>query len=116
MRWTKPRRSVAPASRRLSRGCPVPAVAAFTAAIFIASALLVYSSPEEKRISIYSKAANYSLPVLDRNGDEYIGLLEVFEPLGAVSAKASGTRWKFRYYDIESEFTAGSTHVRVQNS
>ncbi len=87
-----------------------------SAAILMASTLLLYSSPEEKRISLYSKAANYSLPVLDRNGDEYVGLLEVFEPLGTVSAKASGTRWRFRYYDIESEFTAGSTHVRVQSS
>jgi N-acetylmuramoyl-L-alanine amidase len=121
MRWSKPtpRRLVAPASRRLSRGRPVPAVGAllaFTAAIFLASALLLYSSPEEKRISIYSTAANYSLPVLERNGDEYIGLLEVFEPLGAVSAKANGSHWKFRYYDVESEFTAGKTRARIRGS
>src|ERR1700674_1764495 len=121
MRWSKPtpRRFVAPASRRLSRGRPVPAVGAllaFTAAILLASALLLYSSPEEKRISIYSTAANYSLPVLERNGDEYIGLLEVFEPLGAVSAKANGSHWKFRYYDVESEFTAGKTRARIHGS
>src|ERR1039458_8119078 len=113
MRWSKPRRVVAPAPRRQSRGRPVLAVGAFTAAIFLASTLLLYSSPEEKRISVYSNAANYSLPVLERNGDEYIGLLEVFEPLGAVSAKANGNRWKFRYYDVESEFTAGQTRARI---
>ncbi len=116
MRWSKSRRFVAPASGRLSRGRPVPAVAAFTAAVFLASALLLYSSPEEKRITIYSNAANYSLPVLDRNGDEYVGLLEVFEPLGAVSAKASGAHWKFRYYEMESDFTAGKTRARIRGS
>jgi N-acetylmuramoyl-L-alanine amidase len=116
MRWSKPHRLVALASRRRSRGRPVPAVAAFTAAVFLASALLLYSSPEEKRIAIYSNAANYSLPVLDRNGDEYVGLLEVFEPLGAVSAKAGGPHWKFRYYDIESDFTAGKTRARIRGS
>ena len=116
MRWSNPRRVVAPASRRLSLGRPVPAIAAFATAVFLASALLLYSSPDEKRITIYSNAANYSLPVLERNGDEYVGLLEVFEPLGAVSAKASGPHWKFRYYDIESDFTTGKTRARIRGS
>src|SRR5271167_2963741 len=100
MRWSNPPRSVAPASRRRSRGRLVPAVGAFTAALFLASALLLYSSPEEKRISIYSNVANYTLPIVERNGTDYVGLLEVFEPLGSVSAKAIGSRWKFRYNDL----------------
>jgi N-acetylmuramoyl-L-alanine amidase len=107
---------VAPASRRQSRRRLVRASGAFTAVILLASTLFLYSSPEEKRITIYSNAANYSLPVLERNGDEYIGLLEVFEPLGAVSAKASGGHWKFRYYDGESDFTAGTTRARIRGS
>jgi hypothetical protein len=116
MRWSKPRRPVAPASGRLSRERLVPAALVFTAAILLAFTLLLYSSPEEKRITIYSNAANYSLPVLERNGDEYIGLLEVFEPLGSVSAKANGPHWKFRYYDIDSDFTAGKTRARIRGS
>jgi N-acetylmuramoyl-L-alanine amidase len=84
------------------------------AAILLASTLFLYGSPEEKRISIYSNAANYTLPVLERNGDEYIGLLELFEPLGAVSAKASGAHWKFRYYDVDSDFAAGKTRARIR--
>jgi N-acetylmuramoyl-L-alanine amidase len=111
MRWSKPRRSLA--SSRLSRGRLVPV---FTATILLASTLLLHSAPEEKRISIYSNAANYALPVLERNGDEYIGLLEVFEPLGAVSARANGPHWKFRYYDVDSDFTAGKTSARIHNA
>src|SRR5579863_9209420 len=106
MRWSKERREPTPASRRPSRRRLVATVG-FAAAILLASTLLLYSAPEEKRITIYSNAANYSLPVLERNGDEYVGLLEVFEPLGVVSAKVNGPHWKFRYYDVESEFTAG---------
>ena len=119
MRWSKLRRLVAPASGRLSRGRLVRAaipLIGFTTAILLASTLLLFSSPEEKRISIYSNAANYGLPVLDRNGDEYIGLLELFEPLGAVSAKANGSHWKFRYYDVESDFTAGQARARIRGS
>ena len=116
MRWSKKRREVAPAFRRLSRGRLVRASAAFAIAVFLATTLLLHGAPEEKRVSIYSTAANYSLPVLERNADEYVGLLEVFEPLGTVSAKASGPHWKFRYNDVENEFTAGKTRARIHGS
>src|SRR5215471_8765807 len=52
---------------------------------------------DEKRITIYSTAANYSLPVVDHNSLDYVGLLEILEPLGQVSAKMDGHAWKFRY-------------------
>ena len=113
MRWSNKRRLIAPASRQQSRRRLVPAATAFAAAVFFASTLLLFSAPEEKRVTIYSNAANYSLPVLERNGDEYVGLLELFEPLGVVSAKVNGPHWKFRYYDVESEFTSGKTRARI---
>jgi len=116
MRWSSPAPWFlgVPTFRRLSQGRSVPALLAFMATIIMASALLLYSSPDEKRISIYSNAANYTLPVLDRNGADYVGLLEVFEPLGSVNAKATGPRWKFRYYNVESEFTTGKTRARIR--
>jgi N-acetylmuramoyl-L-alanine amidase len=118
MRWSKsaPRLLVAPASRRLSWEPAARPLLAFTAAILLASALLLSGSPEQKHISIYSNAANYSLSVLDRNGTDYVGLLELFEPLGAVSAKVNRTHWKFRYYDVESEFTVGNTRASIRGS
>jgi N-acetylmuramoyl-L-alanine amidase len=114
MRWSKTRRLGPP-----STGHPAStggALLTFAATIFLCSALLLSGAPEEKHISVYSTAANYSLPILDRNGDEYIGLLEVFEPLGSVSAKISGPHWKFRYYDVESDFTAGKTRARIHGT
>src|SRR5277367_6016594 len=123
MRWSNERRevalasrSVAPPSRQLSRGRLVRTAGAFAAAVVLATTLLVSGAPDEKRVTIYSTAANYSLPVLERNGDEYVGLLEVFEPLGNVSAKANGPHWKFRYYEVESEFTAGKTRARIHGA
>jgi N-acetylmuramoyl-L-alanine amidase len=116
MRWSNERRELAPTSGQLSRGRLVPAAGAFAAAVCLATTLLVFGAPEEKRVTIYSTAANYALPVLERNGDEYVGLLEVFEPLGKVSAKASGPHWKFRYDEVENEFTAGKTRARIHGS
>lgn len=69
---------------------------------------------EEKRISVYSTVATYSLPVVDRAGHEYVGLLEVLEPLGRVSAGISDNRWKLRYNDVDSEFVAGGTRAKIR--
>jgi N-acetylmuramoyl-L-alanine amidase len=51
---------------------------------------------------------------VQRDGHEYVGLLEVLEPLGRVSAKADGQRWHLRYNNVEGDFQVGKTRVRVQ--
>ncbi|MDP9160338.1 MAG: N-acetylmuramoyl-L-alanine amidase [Acidobacteriota bacterium] len=70
----------------------------------------------EKKITIYSSTANYSLPVTERNGLEYVGLLELLEPMGSVNAKASGQKWSLRFKDVKSEFTSGDTRARIQKN
>jgi len=71
-------------------------------------------SGEEKRISIYSSVATYTLPVIDRGSREYVGLLELLEPLGRVTSNAAGARWKLRYNNVDSEFVAGRTRCRIR--
>jgi N-acetylmuramoyl-L-alanine amidase len=80
---------------------------------FLASVLLLSGAPDEKRISIYSTVANYSLQVLERDGNDYVGLLEILEPLGQVSAKTEGQRWKLHYNDVDAEFTNEKKRARV---
>jgi N-acetylmuramoyl-L-alanine amidase len=77
---------------------------------------LASSSADEKRIAVYSTTANYSLPVLERGGRDYVGLLEILEPLGAVSAKTQGRRWKMRYKHVEGEFAGGTSHFRIRGN
>ena len=77
-------------------------------------ALLLFAAPE-KHLSVYSVAANYSLPLVQREGHDYVGLLEVLEPLGKVSAKADGSKWRLRYNNTQAEFQSGKTRARVQN-
>ena len=71
------------------------------------------SASGEKRISVYSGVASYSLPVFERSGHDYVGLLEILEPLGLVTAKTQGRRWKIRFRNIEGEFSAGKTQARI---
>ncbi|HZQ24432.1 MAG TPA: N-acetylmuramoyl-L-alanine amidase [Terriglobales bacterium] len=80
---------------------------------FLAFGIMVDAAGTEKKISIYSPASNYSLSVMDFNGIEYVGLLEVLEPLGTVSGKAQGRQWKFRFQRREAEFTVGKARCKI---
>jgi N-acetylmuramoyl-L-alanine amidase len=76
--------------------------------------LLVSAAPPEKHLSVYSTAANFSVPVVQRQGHDYVGLLELLDPLGTVSAKAEAARWRIHYNNILGDFTPGKSHARVQ--
>jgi len=80
------------------------------------SAILLSGAAPEKHLSVYSVAANYSLPLVQREGRDYVGLLELLEPLGNVSAKTEGSRWRLRYNSrVEGNFQIGKTHARLQD-
>ncbi len=76
--------------------------------------LLVAAAAPEKHLAVYSTAANYSLPVVQRQGQDYIGLLELLDPLGTVSAKSDPPRWRLHYNNILGEFTVGKSRSRIQ--
>lgn len=84
-------------------------------AILLATATLLSAAPidNEAHLSIYSPVAVFALPVLERSGREYVGLLELLEPLGRVSSQTDGRRWKLRYNAEEAEFVAGKTRARI---
>ena len=72
------------------------------------------TSADQKRLSIYSSVANYTLPVTDRLGREYVGLLEVLEPLGRISAQTEGQHWKMRFNNSDADFVAGRSRAKVR--
>jgi N-acetylmuramoyl-L-alanine amidase len=82
--------------------------------VLLFAVLLASAAPAEKHLAVYSTAANYSLPILQRQGHDYVGLLELLDPLGTVSAKAEPTRWRIHYNNILGDFTVGQVHARVQ--
>lgn len=106
MRWTSRAWGVAPL-------CAIT-VGLRLLAILVSLCLLLSATGPEKHLSVYSVATNYSLPIAQREGRDYVGLLELLEPLGKVSAKSDGQRWRFRYNNIDGEFQVGKTRARVQ--
>jgi N-acetylmuramoyl-L-alanine amidase len=87
---------------------------AWLIAALAVSALLLSGAAPEKHLSVYSVAANYSLPLVQREGRDYVGLLEILEPLGKVNARADGARWRLRYYREEVDFQSGKSQCRIQ--
>ncbi len=94
------------------RGFPSAGIAA--SALLIFAVLLVSGAAPEKHLSVYSSAANYSLPIVQRQGREYVGLLELLDPLGRVSAKTDLPRWRLHYNNVLGEFIVGKSHARIQ--
>ena len=116
MPWTRRFRVGAPSLRRPLRQETTPSRSkgwAFPVLILL-SAILLSSAAPEKHLSIYSVVANYSLILVQHDSRDYVGLLEVLEPLGKVSARTEGSRWRLRYNNVEGEFQAGKTRVRIQ--
>jgi len=79
-----------------------------------ASTLPLAGAPQEKHLTIYSLAANYSLTLVQHGGRDYVGLLEVLEPLGPVSMRTDGQHWHLRYKSVEGDFTQGKERYRIQ--
>jgi N-acetylmuramoyl-L-alanine amidase len=112
MRWTSTQGSagVPPAQRtRIVMAC-----GAFVICLILACAILVAGAPPDKHLTVYSVAANYSLPLVQREGRAYVGLLEVLEPLGKVTAKSEGRGWHLHYNNVQGDFQVSKTRARVQ--
>ncbi len=83
-------------------------------AVLLALVLALSGFADEKRLSVYSGAASYSLTVREKNGLDYVGLLDVLQPLGQVSARTDGRVWRLNFNGADSEFTPGETRARVR--
>jgi N-acetylmuramoyl-L-alanine amidase len=82
-------------------------------AVLLAIATLVVTAVEEKHLAVYAPQATYSIRVVDRNGREYVSLLEVLTALGNARARVDGDKWKLRFNSTDSEFKAGKTKAKV---
>jgi len=99
---------------RVSTGLQ-PLRSLLSAGILLCLAVLIVSAAgPDKHLAVFSTAANYSLPIVQRQGQDYVGLLELLDPLGTVSAKSDPPRWRLHYNSVLGEFFVGKSRARVQ--
>lgn len=85
-------------------------------AIVITIAVLAATAADDKRLSVYTPQSFYAVSVLERDGHEYVPLLDVLTPLGSATARQDGDKWKLKFRDTESEFKDGKTKVKVNRT
>lgn len=90
-----------------------PLLAAWTLAL--AYSLYAQSAPNnsDKHIMIFSPQTGFLLPLTDRDGRSYVGLIDVLEPLGRITANRDGQKWKLRFERRDAEFIPGQSQAKV---
>ena len=74
---------------------------------------LAGDASDQKVISVYSPLANYSLSLVERDGSDYVSLLEILEPLGKVSSRVDGQNWRLHFNSTDGVFRNGSARVHI---
>src|ERR1700757_867930 len=87
----------------------------FLAALIVGLCCFISSSSAapERQLSVYTTQTSYSLPVLDRGGQPYISLADLFSPLGAMPTHAKGKEWRLAINNSEARFTEGKEKVSI---
>lgn len=75
---------------------------------------------QEKRLAVYSSQTFYDVPVIDREGRDFVGLLELLEPLGKVESRVDGRKWILTFKSngspIIAEFQDGRRKGKVRGA
>ena len=87
---------------------PVLTFPHFRRAVALALVLTALSAAQDKRLTVSGPHGAFSVPVIEREGKDYVSLIEVLIPLGDTTAKPDGKKWKLRFSGTDSEFKAGS--------
>ncbi len=80
---------------------------------------VVFAQPnDEKQLTVYSRQASYAVPLIYLNGQPYVGLVELLEPMGTVDARPDGKKFKLRFSapgtrEVELQFHDGKDKGKV---
>jgi N-acetylmuramoyl-L-alanine amidase len=83
--------------------------------------LLLGLSPaaEEKWLAVYSAQTNFTISVIDHDGQEYVSVTDLVDPFGNATLTHKGDRWKLKLAQsqgkaIEAEFRDGADTASVR--
>jgi N-acetylmuramoyl-L-alanine amidase len=75
---------------------------------------------QQKNLSVYAPQMYYQVSIDSHDGKDYVGLIDLLEPIGGVESRADGKKWKLRFTGtkpaIEAEFQDGKTAAKIRNN
>lgn len=83
------------------------------AVIGILCAMATSGTTPEQQLAVYTPQTSYSLPVWDRGGKPYIGVMDLLSPLGASPPTTKGKDTKIVFNKIEVRLTAGKVKAAI---
>jgi N-acetylmuramoyl-L-alanine amidase len=74
---------------------------------------------ETHQLAVFSAQSSYSVPIINANGQQYVGLVELLEPLGNVEARPDGKKYKLKFAapggrEMELQFHDGKDKGKVK--
>jgi N-acetylmuramoyl-L-alanine amidase len=91
----------------------------WAAALSLLPTLVLFFAAQEAappRLSVYTQKSSFSIVVQQQDGHPYVSLPELLTQLGELNGKLAGSRWKFSFNDVQSEFRDASTQAKVGGS
>jgi N-acetylmuramoyl-L-alanine amidase len=73
----------------------------------------ILRSAEERKLAVFSRQAQFALPITEFDRALYIRLQDLLEKMGPVQSKADRRTIRLRLKDIEGEFQDGTNRIRV---
>jgi N-acetylmuramoyl-L-alanine amidase len=68
-----------------------------------------------QRLSVYAPRGSFTVPLQQNAGRDYVGILDLLDPLGQLSARQDGRKWKVRFNEAEVELQDGKSGVKIGN-
>jgi N-acetylmuramoyl-L-alanine amidase len=87
-----------------------------TAFVLVSCALLLSVADPAKQFTVYTPQTTYSIEVMERQGQPYIGLVDLLEPLGATNVRNSGVNWTLQINKVEAHFTEGKDTAKIRGN
>ena len=84
------------------------------AGLLLFCTLLLCVADPERQLTVYTPQRTYSVAVQDRQGQLYVSLLDLVQPLGSASLNAKGEEWKLRFDNNDAVFTVGSDRAKIR--
>lgn len=102
MRWT----------RRLGDGRAPLRRAGLLLAV-LATVAAMGPAAEERHLHVFAANARYQVAIVEHEGKEYVGLSDLLQPLGQLSGRVDGRKFKYRFRGVEGELQDGKTQARA---